>query len=136
MSCPACLSGKGTSGDVWLMATSRDEAREGLALIDSEPDPVPSSFAPGYVQVLNLLRRSSLEEALRELNRSLAAYERRGEVQRLRQAIGSIPPDDLTERPCDDRLITRGRYERMAERLRKLQKQRGNQADIAALSAE
>src|SRR5207245_508624 len=61
---------------------------------------------------------------------------RRGEVQRLRQAIGSIPPDDLTERPCDDRLITRGRYERMAERLRKLQKQRGTQADIAALSAE
>src|SRR5436309_1934471 len=75
-------------------------------------------------------------EALRELNRSLAAYEKRGEVQRLKNAIGSIPPDDLAERPCDDRLITRGRYERMAERLRKLQKQRGMQAEIAALSGE
>src|SRR5207244_10799218 len=100
-----------------------------------EPDPVTSSFSPGYVQVLNLLRRVSLGEALRELNRSLAAYEKRGEVQRLKNAIGSIPPDDLAERPCDDRLITRGRYERMAARLRKLQKQRGTQAEIAALAA-
>src|SRR3989449_187549 len=100
MSGRAGRRGKDTIGVVVLPATSRDEAREGLALIDAEPDPVTSSFSPGYVQVLNLLRRSSLEEALRELNRSLAAYERRGEVQRLRQAIGSIPPDDLTERPC------------------------------------
>src|SRR2546422_202942 len=130
MSGRAGRRGKDTIGVVVLPATSRDEAREGLALIDAEPDPVTSSFSPGYVQVLNLLRRSSQEEALRELNRSLAAYERRGEVQRLKEAIGSIPPDDLTERPCDDRLVTRGRYERMAERLRKLQKQRGNQADI------
>src|SRR2546425_6218904 len=136
MSGRAGRRGKDTIGVVVLPATSRDEAREGLALIDGEPDRVTSSFSPGYVQVLNGLRRSSQEEALRALNRSLAAYERRGEVQRLREAIGSIPPDDLTERPCDDRLITRGRYERMAERLRKLQKQRRNQVDIAALSAE
>src|SRR3989449_204392 len=136
MSGRAGRRGKDTIGVVVLPATSRDEAREGLALIDAEPDPVTSSFSPGYVQVLNLLRRVSLGEALRELNRSLAAYEKRGEVQRLKNAIGSIPPDDLAERPCDDRLITRGRYERMAERLRKLQKQRGTQAEIAALSAE
>ena len=136
MSGRAGRRGKDTIGVVVLPAASRDEAREGLALIDAEPDPVTSSFSPGYVQVLNLLRRVSLGEALRELNRSLAAYEKRGEVQRLKNAIGSIPPDDLAERPCDDRLITRGRYERMAERLRKLQKQRGTQADIAALSAE
>src|SRR5438445_13817 len=136
MSGRAGRRGKDTIGVVVLPATSRDEAREGLALIDAEPDPVTSSVSPGYVQVVNLLRRSSLEEALPALNRSLAAYEKRGEVQRLKNAIGSIPPDDLAERPCDDRLITRGRYERMAERLRKLQKQRGTQADIAALSAE
>src|SRR5947208_2980569 len=136
MSGRAGRRGKDTIGVVVLPAASRDEAREGLALIDAEPDPVTSSFSPGYVQVLNLLRRVSLGEALRELNRSLAAYEKRGEVQRVKNAIGSIPPDDLAERPCDDRLITRGRYERMAERLRKLQKQRGTQADIAALSAE
>jgi superfamily II RNA helicase len=127
---------KDTIGVVVLPATSRDEAREGLALIDAEPDPVTSSFSPGYVQVLNLLRRVSLEEALRELNRSLAAYERREEVQRLRNAIASIPADDLTERPCDDRLVTRGRYERMRDRHRKLQKQRGTSEDAATLAAE
>src|SRR3989442_5820913 len=120
MSGRAGRRGKDTIGVVVLPATSRDEAREGLALIDAEPDPVTSSFSPGYVQVLNGLRRSSQEEPLRALNRSLAAYEGRGEVQRLREAIGSIPPDDLTERPSDTRLITRGRYERMAELLRKL----------------
>jgi len=136
MSGRAGRRGKDTIGVVVLPATSRDEAREGLALIDAEPDPVTSSFSPGYVQVLNLLRRVSLEEALRELNRSLAAYERRGEAKRLRDAIASVPPDELTERPCDDRLITRGRYERMRDRLRKLQKQRGSAEEITALTGE
>lgn len=136
MSGRAGRRGKDTIGVVVLPATSRDEAREGLALIDAEPDPVTSSFSPGYVQVLNLLRRVSLEEALRELNRSLAAYERREEAKRLRDAIASVPPDELTERPCDDRLITRGRYERMRDRLRKLQKQRGSAEEITALTGE
>ncbi len=136
MSGRAGRRGKDSIGVVVLPATSRDEAREGLALIDAEPDPVTSSFSPGYVQVLNLLRRVSLEEALRELNRSLAAYERRSEVKRLRDAIGSVPPDELTERPCDDRLVTRGRYERMRDRLRRLQKQRGSSEEIATVTAE
>jgi len=136
MSGRAGRRGKDTVGVVVLPATSREEAREGLALIDAEPDPVTSSFTPGYVQVLNLLRRATLEEALRQLNRSLAAYERREEVQRLKNAIASIPPDDLTDRPCDDRPVTRGRYERMRERLRNLEKQRGAAEAIAGLSAE
>ena len=123
MSGRAGRRGKDTIGVVVLPAASRDEAREGLALIDAEPDPVTSAFTPGYVQVLNLLRRGTLPEALRELHRSLAAFERREEVARLRQAITSIPHDELVERPCDDRLVTRGRYERMIERLSRLQKQ-------------
>lgn len=137
MSGRAGRRGKDTIGVVVLPATSREEVREGLALIDAEPDPVTSSFTPGYVQVLNLLRRSTLQDALRELNRSLAAFERRAEILRLREAIASIPPDDLTERPCDDRLITRGRYERMTDRLRRLQKQgRAPEEEIAALKDE
>src|SRR5207247_152871 len=55
MSGRAGRRGKDTIGVVALPAASRDEAREGLALIDAEPDPVTSSFSPGYVQVLNLL---------------------------------------------------------------------------------
>ncbi|MBI2200831.1 MAG: hypothetical protein HYU43_02705 [Armatimonadetes bacterium] len=137
MSGRAGRRGKDTIGVVVLPATSREEVREGLALIDAEPDPVTSSFTPGYVQVLNLLRRSTLQDALRELNRSLAAFECRAEILRLREAIASIPPDDLTERPCDDRLITRGRYERMTDRLRRLQKQgRAPEEEIAALKDE
>lgn len=136
MSGRAGRRGKDSIGVVVLPAVSRDEAREGLSLIDAEPDPVTSSFSPGYVQVLNLLRRVSLEEAVRELQRSLAAYERRAEVRRLREAIQSIPPDELTERPCDDRLVTRGRYERMRDRQRRLLKQRGAGEEAAALSAE
>jgi len=114
--------GKDTIGVVVLPATSREEAREGLALVDAEPEPVLSAFTPGYVQVLNLLRRCTLQEAQQELGRSLAAYERRDEVVRLRQAITSIPPDDLADRPCDDRLITRGRYERMRDRLARMRR--------------
>lgn len=130
--------GKDTIGVVVLPATTREEAREGLALIDADPEPVTSSFTPGYVQVLNLLRRLSLQEAHRELNRSLAAYERREEVARLRQAIMAIPPDELTERPCDDRLVTRGRYERMRDRLNRMQKRKvdASAEDIAAQQAE
>lgn len=140
MSGRAGRRGKDTMGVVVLPGASRDEAKEGLALIDAEPDPVTSSFTPGYVQVLNLLRRGTLQEALGELNRSLAAFERREEVARLRDAIASIPADELTERPCDDRLITRGRYERMADRLTRLQKQaaqgRGSPEEAAALKEE
>jgi superfamily II RNA helicase len=145
MSGRAGRRGKDTLGIVVLPGTSRDEAREGLALIYAEPDPVTSSFTPGYVQVLNLLRRSTLDDALRELTRSLAAFERRDEVARLRDAIASIPPDDLTERPCDDRLVTRGRYERMRERFQRLERQalrpgslrlRSGQAGQARGSAE
>lgn len=130
--------GKDTIGVVVLPATTREEAREGLALIDADPEPVTSSFTPGYVQVLNLLRRLTLQEAHRELNRSLAAYERREEVARLRQAITSIPPDELTERPCDDRLLTRGRYERMRDRLTRMQKRKvlASPEEIAAQQVE
>ncbi len=135
MSGRAGRRGKDTVGVVVLPATSRDEAREALSLIDAEPEPVTSSFTPGYVQVLNLLRRSSLEDALRTLGRSLAAYERREEVRRLREAIAAIPPDDLAERPCDDRLVTRGRYERLQERLSRLRRARA-EGDVARVAEE
>ncbi len=136
MSGRAGRRGKDTLGIVVLPASSREEARDGLALIDAEPEPVTSSFAPGYVQVLNLLTRAGLQEAQQTLNRSLAAYERREEVTRLREAITSIPPDELTERPCDDRLVTRGRYERMRERQARMRRGRLKASDADALALD
>ncbi len=140
MSGRAGRRGKDSIGVVVLPASSREEAHEGLALIDADPDPVTSAFAPGYVQVLNVLRRRSLQEALADLGRSFAAFERRGEVRRLREAIASIPGDDLVDRPCDDRLLTRGRYERMRERLARLERQadhgRGDAEELQSVRDE
>lgn len=140
MSGRAGRRGKDAIGVVALPAGSHDEVREGQALLDAEPDPITSSFTPGYIQVLNLLSRYALQEAIAILNRSLAAFERRDEIARLKDAIAGIPPDELTERPCDDRLLTRGRYDRMRERLPRLHKQlaqgRASAEEVTALEDE
>jgi superfamily II RNA helicase len=67
--------GRDRIGVVALPASSRGEAQFGLALAQAETEPVRSAFRPGYTQVLNLLARRTLEQALDELQRSLAAYE-------------------------------------------------------------
>jgi superfamily II RNA helicase len=67
--------GRDRIGVVVLPATSRSEALMGLAIAEAETEPVRSAFRPGYTQVLNLLARRALPQALRELERSLAAYE-------------------------------------------------------------
>ncbi len=67
--------GRDRVGVVVTPAASRDEASIGLAMAEAESEPVVSAFAPSYTQVLNLLARRSLDEALAELQRSLAAYQ-------------------------------------------------------------
>jgi superfamily II RNA helicase len=67
--------GKDRVGVVALPAGSRAEAQLGVALSQAETEPVRSAFRPGYTQVLNLLARRTLAQALDELERSLAAYE-------------------------------------------------------------
>ncbi|MDQ7829424.1 MAG: DEAD/DEAH box helicase [Armatimonadota bacterium] len=67
--------GRDRVGVVVLPASTRAEALMGLALAGAEVEPVRSAFRPGYTQVLNLLRRRTLAQALDELARSLAAYE-------------------------------------------------------------
>jgi len=67
--------GRDRIGVVALPASSRGEALLGLALSQAETEPVRSAFRPGYTQVLNLLARRTLAQALDELERSLAAYE-------------------------------------------------------------
>jgi superfamily II RNA helicase len=91
--------GRDRIGVVVLPATSRSEALMGLAIAEAETEPVRSAFRPGYTQVLNLLARRTLPQALDELERSLAAYEGerfgweqpRGRLQRrLRLPPGSV----------------------------------------------
>lgn len=67
--------GRDRIGIVVVPASSREEASLGLAMADAEPEPVISAFRPSYTQVLNLLARRALDDALAELRRSLAAYQ-------------------------------------------------------------
>lgn len=108
--------GKDTVGFVVLPAVDPDELAYGEALLGSSPEPVRSAFTPTYALALNLLRTRPLEEVLAELDRSLAAYQRRREVAALRGQLKALPSDPLVDRPCGDRLYTRVRYERMLER--------------------
>lgn len=107
--------GKDTLGFVVLPAVDPDELAYGEALLGSSPEPVRSAFTPSYALVLNLLRTRPLEEVSRELDRSLAAYQRRQEVAALRRRLEGLPSDPVVDRPCTDRLYTRVRYERMLE---------------------
>jgi superfamily II RNA helicase len=67
--------GRDRVGVVVIPATDRSEAHLGLAMAEADPEPVTSAFAPSYTQVLNLLARRSLAEALTQLDRSFAAYQ-------------------------------------------------------------
>lgn len=107
--------GKDTVGFVVLPALDPDELAQAEALAGSEPEPIRSAFAPTYPLVLNLLKTRTLEAAVADLDRSLAAYQRRRRVQELRRQLETVPSDPLTERPCRDRLYTRVRYERMLD---------------------
>lgn len=67
--------GRDRVGVVVIPAATREDASIGLAMAEAESEPVVSAFTPSYTQVLNLLARRSLDEALSELQRSLAAYQ-------------------------------------------------------------
>ncbi len=83
--------GRDTLGFVVLPATRPGELADGEALLSAEPEPIRSAFTPSYAAILNLLRWRTLEEALAELDRSLAAFQRRKELVRLRRMLAQIP---------------------------------------------
>lgn len=119
--------GRDTLGVVVLVTPTPEEARDGLALTTSSPDPVTSAFVPSDAQVLNLLSRMAAEAAESVLRRSFAAYLRAPEVEALRARLAALPPDPLAERPCDDRLATRRRFDTLVRRLRRTRR-RGSDA--------
>lgn len=75
MSGRAGRRGRDRVGIVVVPASDRSEARLGLAMARSDAEAVVSAFAPSYSQVLNMLARRSLREALDGLGRSFAAYQ-------------------------------------------------------------
>jgi superfamily II RNA helicase len=87
--------GRDRVGVIVVPATSRDDAALGAALAEAEPEPVTSAFAPSYTQVLNLLARRSLDAALAELQRSLAAYQ--GLLGRRVRAPRRLPPGAIAD---------------------------------------
>jgi superfamily II RNA helicase len=84
--------GRDRIGVVALPADSRTEAQMGLILAEAETEPVRSAFRPGYTQVLNLLVRRTLAQALEELQRSLAAFEAQWRSPHGFEPIGRRPP--------------------------------------------
>lgn len=76
MSGRAGRRGRDLIGVVVLPATSSEEAVTGVSLAEADPEPIRSAFSATYGQVLNLLLRRTLEEALAEVGRSFAAWER------------------------------------------------------------
>ncbi len=84
--------GRDRIGIVVLPADSRGEAQTGLALAEAETEPVRSAFRPGYTQVLNLLVRRTLPQALEELQRSLAAFEAQRQKPDGFERLGRRPP--------------------------------------------
>ncbi len=75
MSGRAGRRGRDRVGIVVVPASDRGEARLGLAMARSDAEPVTSAFTPSYSQVLNMLSRRSLRDALDGLGRSFAAYQ-------------------------------------------------------------
>ncbi|HKV45653.1 MAG TPA: DEAD/DEAH box helicase [bacterium] len=116
--------GRDTLGVAVIAAETPAEADEGLALAAAAPDPVVSAFTPSDAQVLNLLMRNAMREAEALLRRSFAAYARRPRIEELRRRLAALPPDPLTDRPCGDRLATRGRFEHLLRRLRRARRKR------------
>ena len=81
--------GKDKIGFVIIVPHHRDELFEALMLKDAEPEPLRSSFRLHYYQILNLLSRYPLEEALEILERSFLLYqqETRRRWERTRSAL-------------------------------------------------
>lgn len=125
--------GRDTLGVVVIGVATPDDAQEGLALAAASPDPVRSAFVPSDAQVLNLLARGTAAEAEALLRRSFAAFLRAPEVASVRARLAAIPPDPLTQRPCDDRLTTRRRFDGLLRDLRRARRQMKDASEVSRL---
>lgn len=125
--------GRDTLGIAVIGVTTPDEAREGLALAASSPDPVRSAFVPSDAQVLNFLARAPVANAEALLRSSFAAFLRAPEIAGVRARLESLPPDPLTDRPCGDRLTTRRRFDTLLRDVRRARRGKTDAPEVARL---
>jgi superfamily II RNA helicase len=129
--------GRDRLGVVVIKVEAPEDAEEALALSEAAPDPVRSAFAPSDTQALNMLMRATAGDVETLLRRSFASFLRAPEIAELRAEIASLPQDPLTDRPCGDRLTTRGRFDALLRRLRQARRRKGETSgNVASIGRE
>lgn len=109
--------GKDRVGFVLLLPEDQDTLSTAQALMHSAAEPLHSAFHVAYGQILALLGRFAPPDAQAFWSKSFAAYEQRATTLALQRQLEALPDDPLENRPCDDRLTTRQRFEALRRRL-------------------
>jgi superfamily II RNA helicase len=113
--------GKDRVGFVLLLPEDQDALNTSQTLMTSAAEPLHSAFQVTYGQILALLGRFALREARDFWSQTFAAYEQGATVLALQRQLETLPDDPLEGRPCDDRLVTRHRFQALQRRLAELQ---------------
>ncbi len=112
--------GKDRVGFVLLLPESQDALNSAQTLLTSAAEPLHSAFQVSYGQILALLGRFEVREARGFWSQTFAAYEQRATTLSLQRQLEILPDDPLDGRPCDDRLVTRYRYQAIQRHLAEL----------------
>ncbi len=125
--------GKDKVGFVLFLPEARETLATAQTLMASAPEPLHSAFHVTYGQILALLGRFELREAQGFWHNTFAAYEHRTTVLGLQRQLETLPDDPMEDRPCDDRLATRARYDALQSRLAELRLTEPPQAPVHLL---
>jgi superfamily II DNA/RNA helicase len=112
--------GKDRVGFVLLLPESQEALNSAQTLMTSAAEPLHSAFQVSYGQILALLGRFAMHEAREFWSQTFAAYEQRATTLALQRQLEILPDDPLEGRPCDDRLVTRHRYQAIQRHLAEL----------------
>jgi superfamily II RNA helicase len=122
--------GKDRVGFVLLLPEDQEALSAAHTLMHSAAEPLHSAFHVSYGQILALLGRFTPSEAQAFWSKSFAAYEQRATILGLQRQLEALPDDPLENRPCDDRLTTRQRFDALRRRLADVRA-----AEVPAVSA-
>ncbi len=112
--------GKDRVGFVLLLPEDQQALATAQTLMASAAEPLHSAFHVTYGQILALLGRFELYEAQGFWAKTFAAYEQRTTILALQRQLEALPDDPLENRPCEDRLATRRRFNALHSHLAEL----------------